>query len=158
MVAVVLLCMARDLKYELTGLIPEKVELKLRKDLKISEDIDSEVDHAAINFGYFAILAEKADTRYHRVKFSFEAWQAETEAKALRTRQTTGQKAYTADQMKAHVRSQSKYRGFQIKLIELDEQKRILKVIAKAFELKKDLIQTKASNRRSEIKTPAGKA
>ena len=149
--------MSRDLKYELTGLVPEKVQLKLRKDLKISEDIDTEVDIAAVNFGYFAILAEKADTRCHKVKFAFEAWQAETEARALRERQAAGQKQYTADQMKAHVRSQPKYRGFQMKMIELDEQKRILKVIAKAFELKKDMVQTKASNRRSEIRVPTGK-
>lgn len=144
--------MARDLRYELEGLIPEKVQLRLRKDLKISEDIDTEVDHAAVNFGYFAILSEKADTRYHKVKFSFEAWIAETEAKAFRKRQAAGEKPFTADQMKAHVRSDPKYRGFQMKLIELDEQKRILKVIAKAFELKKDMVQTKASNRRSEIR------
>lgn len=149
--------MGRDLFIEIKELIPETVSLKLRKDLKISEDIDTEVDIAAVNYGYYAILAEKADTRYQKVKFSFETWQAETEARCGRQRQAENQKKYTEAQMKAHVRSQSKYRGFQIKLIELDEQKRILKIIAKAFEMKKDMVQTKSSNRRQEIKAPSGK-
>jgi hypothetical protein len=149
--------MARDLAYEIKGLVPATVTLKLAADLRITEDIDTEVDTAAINFGYYAILAEKADTRYQKVKFAFEAWVAETEARALRQRQAEGLKAYTEAQMKSYVRSQSKYRGYQMKLLELDEQKRILKVISKAFEMKKDMVQTKASNRRSEIKVPSGK-
>ncbi len=149
--------MARDLTYEIKDLVPTPVTLKLSADLKISEDIDTEVDIAAINYGYYAILAEKADTRYQKLKFAFEGWQAQTEAKAQRQRQAEAVKAYTEAQMKAHVRSQPKYRGYQMKLLELDEQKRILKVIAKAFEMKKDMVQTKSSNRRTEIRIPSGK-
>jgi hypothetical protein len=149
---------ARDLVYEISGLVPTPVTIVLRKDLMISADIDTEIDVAAINFGYYAILAEKADTRYQKVKFAYEAWVASTEAAALRTRQAEAKKPYTEAQMKAYVRSQSKYRGYQMKLIELDEQRRILKVISKAFEMKKDLVQTKAANRRGEIKAPSGKA
>lgn len=149
--------MARDLSYEIKDLVPTTVTVKLATDLRITNDLDTEVDTAAINFGYFAVLAEKADTRYQKVKFAFDAWQAEIEARALRTRQAEGVKAYTEAQMKAHVKSQSKYRGFQLKLIQLDEQKRILKVLAKAFELKKDMVQTKASNRRHELRAPSGK-
>lgn len=150
--------MARDLVYEISGLVKESVTIALRKDLMISHDIDSEIDTAAINFGYYAILAEKADTRYQKVKFAYEAWVAGTEASALRLRQAEAKKPYTEAQMKAYVRSQSKYRGYQMKLIELDEQKRILKVISKAFEMKKDLVQTKAANRRGELAKPSGKA
>ena len=149
--------MARDLSIEIKDLVPETVTLKLRADLKISEDIDTEIDIAAINFGYYAILAEKADTRYQKMKFSFDAWQADKEARALRLRQAEGLKAYTEAQMKAHIRSQPKYRGFQLQLIDMDEQRRILKVVAKAFEMKKDLVQSKSANRRSEIKVPSGK-
>lgn len=147
----------RDLSYEIKDLVPTPVTLKLRADLKISEDIDTEVDIAAINYGYYAILAEKADTRYQKIKFAFEAWQAGREAYAQRQRQADSLKPFTEAQMKAHVRSMSKYRGYQIKLLELDEQKRILKVIAKAFEMKKDMVQTKSSNRRTEIRIPSGK-
>ena len=150
--------MARDLNYEISGLVPEPVQLALRKDLKVSNDIDTEIDVAAINFGYYAILSEKADTRYQKTKFAYDAWVAGTEAAALRTRQAEAKKPYTEAQMKAYVRSQSKYRGYQMKLIELDEQRRILKVISKAFEMKMQLVQTKAANRRGELRTPSGKA
>ena len=149
--------MARDLVFEIEGLVPEPITVALRADLKISNDIDTEIDVAAINFGYYAILSEKANTRYQKIKFAFEAWVASTEAAALRIRQAEAKKPYTEAQMKAYVRSQTKYRGFQMRMIEYDEQQRILKVISKAFEMKKDLVQTKAANRRGEIRTPSGK-
>ena len=144
--------MAKDIIYEVSGLVPEKVKLSLRAELKISEDIDAEVDTAAITFGYYAILAEKADTRYQKMKFAYDAWQASTEAKVMLQRSTESKKAFTEAQMKAHVRSQPKYVAYQRRLIDFDEHRRILKVIAKAFEMKKDLVQTKAANRRGEGK------
>lgn len=142
--------MSRDLLYEITNLLPEKVVVSIKKDLHITEDIDTEVDQAAAQFGYYAVISEKAETRYQKMKFAFEQWRATTESKEILTRAREGKKAPTEAQMKAFVMSQPKYKGFQIRLIQYEEQRRITKVIAKAFELKKDLVQTKSSNRRKE--------
>lgn len=141
----------RDVIYEVKGLLPEKVVISIEEQLRISEDIDNEVDDAAKNFGYFAILSERADTRLQKMKFAFEQWQAEVETRAMSERKANGEKPFTEAQMKAYIRSQPKYSAFQTKLIELDEHKRVLKIIVKAFEIKSGLIQTKASNRRNEI-------
>lgn len=139
-----------DLTYMVTGLIDEDMIVKIRPLLMISEDIDYEVDRAAAIYGYYAVLAEKADTRYQRVKFNSEKWRAEAEYNEAKSKQISGIKAHTEAQMKAFIMSQPKYRSYQSHLIEVDEQKRILKIIARALELKKDLVQTKSSNRRKE--------
>lgn len=139
-----------DLTYLVTGLIDEEIVVKLRPLLTISEDLDYEVDRAAAIYGYYAVLSEKADTRYQRVKFNSEKWRAEAEFAESKARQTSGLKAHTEAQMKAFIMSQPKYRSYHSHIIECDEQKRILKIIAKALELKKDLVQTKAANRRKE--------
>jgi len=141
----------RDITYEIKGLVPEKVAVSIAAELVISEDVDFEVDNAAKNFGYFAILSERSETRYQKLKYAFDAWQAEIETRANLERKAESLKSFTEHQMKSHVRSQPKYSAFQTKLIDLDEQRRILKVLLKAFEIKAGLIQTKASNRRSEI-------
>jgi len=141
----------RDIVYELKGLLPEKIVLSIEEQLKITEDIDGEVDNAAKSYGYFAILSERAETRYQKMKFAFDQWQAEVETRAMAERKANGDKPYTEAQMKANIRSQPRYSAFQTKLIELDEHRRVLKIIVKAFEIKSNLIQTKASNRRNEI-------
>ena len=146
----------RDIVYEIVGLVPEKVAMSVAEELTISEDVDFEVDTAAKNFGYFAILSERSETRYQKLKYAFDAWQAEVETRANLERKAEGLKPHTESQMKSHVRSQAKYSAFQTKMIQLDEQRRVLKVILKAFEIKAGLVQTKASNRRSEM-TKRGK-
>jgi hypothetical protein len=140
----------RDISYEIKNLLPETIYVSIKKDLQITEDIDTEVDQAASQFGFYAVLSEKAETRYQKMKFAFDQWRAEVESNQIMLRAREAKKAFTEAQMKSHVMSQPKYRAFQIRLIQYDEQRRIIKVIAKAFELKKDLVQTKSSNRRKE--------
>jgi len=142
--------MVRDILYEVKGLLPDPVVISLEKQLRVSEDLDEEVDQAAHIFGYYAVLAEKAETRYSKMKFAYECWSAEIESRVITERQSLGVKPFTADQMKAYVRSQAKYRAYQLKLIEFSEHSRILKVISKAFEIKVELVRTKAANRRKE--------
>jgi hypothetical protein len=147
----------KDLIYMIEGLLEEKIVVKLRPLLMISEDLDFEVDRAASMYGYYAVLSEKADTRYQRLKYSYEKWRAEHESREQRLRATEGKKAFTEAQMRAEVQSQPKFRTYQVKIIHLEEQKRVLKIIAKALEFKKDLVQTKCANRRGESKAPSGK-
>jgi len=142
--------MSRDLLLEVEGLLPEKVSFHVKKILTISEDIDYEVDHAAAEYGYYAVLAEKAETRYSRMKFSFDQWKAQTETRTMIERKTAAEKPYTEAQMKAYVMSQPKYVTYQNALQKLDHEMRVLKIIAKALEMKGGQIQTKSSNRRSE--------
>lgn len=140
----------RDLVSEIKGLLPEPVVVNIQKSLKISEDMDDEVDKAASLFGYYAVLAERAETRYEKMRFAYKTWRASTEAREAKSRQSESLKRFTVEEMKSHVNSQAKYKAYQLTLIKLDEHRRTLKVIAKAFELKKDMIQTKCSNRRGE--------
>jgi hypothetical protein len=142
--------MVRDILHEVEGLLPERVVFSLKKELKISEDLDREVDTAARTYGFYAILAEKAESRYQRMEFAFKTWSAEVEAREAKSRELAKEKPYTEARMKAFVRSQPKYKHFQLKLIEYGEQKRILTIIAKSFELKAELVRTKAANRRKE--------
>lgn len=146
----------KDLVHEISGLLPEPVVVSIATQLKISEDIDTEVDTAARMYGYYAVLAERAETRYSKMKFAYEQWKAEVETREARSRVADGEKKLTEAEMKSFVQSQPKYRSYQIKLIQFDEDRRVLKVIAKAFELKKDLVQTKASNRRAELRGRVG--
>lgn len=142
----------RDLIHEVKGLLPEPVAISIKTQLLITEDMDHEVDTAARTFGYYAVLAERAETRYQKMKFAYDEWKATVETRAARERASEGAKKFTEAEMKAHVQSQTKYRAYQLKLIQFDEDRRVLKVISKAFELKKDLVQTKCSNRREEHK------
>ena len=142
----------RDILYEVEGLLPDAVKLSVAKELSITEDMDTEVDIAARNFGYWAVLAEKAETRYQKLKFNFEAWRARVETSEAKQRAIQKLKPHTEAQMKAFVMSQSKYRAYQSRLIKFEEDRRIVKILAKAFELKKDMVQTKSSNRRNEMK------
>lgn len=140
----------KDIVYEIKGLVPEPVVVSIQKQLSITEDLDSEVDRAARTYGYYAVLAEKAETRYQKMKFAYETWMAEVESRAAKERSDATLKPFTEAQMKAHVRSQAKYRAYQLKLIEFDEHRRVIRIIAKAFELKAEMVRTKAANRRKE--------
>jgi len=139
-----------DLIYEVSGLVPKPVTVALKDELTISEDIDSEVDEAAARFGYYAVLAEKAESRCERLKLNFNLWEADIKVRRNEECEIAKEKKLTEGQMKAYVMSQDKYKTYQLKLIVLKEQRDVMKVIARAFEKKADLIQTKASNRRSE--------
>lgn len=139
-----------DLTYEIRGLVPKTVIVALQEELTITEDVDSEVDRAAGQFGYYAVLAEKAESRYDRLKLQYELWESDNQTAKDEDNVEKSEKKYTGPQMKAYILSLPKYKSYQMKLIELREQRNILRAVAKAFDKKADLVQTKACNRRSE--------
>jgi len=139
-----------DLVYEIKGLVPRTVVIALEEELSITEDIDSEVDKAAARFGYYAVLAEKAGARFEKLKLSFNFWEADSKCRKDERLAFDTEKKLTEGQMKSYIMSQPKYKTYQLKMIELREQSNIMKVIARAFEKKSDLVQTKAANRRKE--------
>jgi hypothetical protein len=71
--------------------------------------------------------------------------------KKSRESETLKEKRLTNEQMKCHIRSLPKYMAYRMKIIELSEQKRVLKNIVKAFEIKASMVQTKCANRRREV-------
>ena len=139
----------KNLKYEVEGLLPDPVKISLKDELLITEDIDSEVDKAAHKYGFYAVMAEKAESRYQKLKYAYEVWHAKVEKDRLLTAKEEKEKL-TGQQMQSFVKSRPKYHAYQSKLTELDEHRRILKSVAKAFEMKSEMIRTKASNRRAE--------
>ena len=143
----------KDFKVEIEGLMPEKLSLKVKESLHISEDIDSEVDKAAAEYGFYAVLSEKAETRYQKIKFAYDKWRAEVETSENATRARDGLKPRTEAQMKAFIAQSERNKAYQLKMIKLDEDRRHIKALAKAFELKSEMVRTKSSNRRSERPT-----
>lgn len=143
--------MKKSLTLEIAKLLPEPVVISIESELKISEDINSEVDHAAATLGFYGVLAEKAETRHQKLKIAFEMWEAAEKAAKDKELERRGQKKLTESQMRSYIKSQPKFKVFMLKLVEFEEEKRILKVIANAFSKKADLVQTKASNRRAEL-------
>lgn len=142
--------MSKDFKVEVEGLMPEKLSLEVKKSLRITEDIDTEVDQAAAEYGFYAILSEKAETRYQKLEFAYKKWKAEFETAENASRSRDGLKPRTEAQMKALISSSERNKAYQLKLIKLDEDRRHMKALAKAFELKSEMVRTKSSNRRSE--------
>jgi hypothetical protein len=140
---------SRDIEVEISGIVPATVKMRVAEDLRISEDLEREVDNTAAQMGYWAVLAEKAKTRHEATKLRYERWRATREREL---KEIDGKKYKTGKDFERDLFAETKYAAFRSKINEQDEQYRIIKAIAKAFEAKKDLVQTKCSNRRSEIK------
>lgn len=147
----------KDIVLEFEGLLqetikglPEKVQVKVWEALKITEDIDTEVDRAAAWYGYYAVLSEKANLRLLRMEIAFDLWREENAQHRRNEFASLGKKPPTPSQMSSYLKNLAKYRGYEVQLAEYQYERDVLKVIAKAFEMKKDLVQTKAANRRKE--------
>ena len=137
----------KDLIVEIPGLVPDTVKIALREDLTISEDLGREVDQTAAQFGYYAVLAEKAEARFQMTKLAFDLWRAKTEDVIS----AEYGPFKTVKELDRKVMQLAKWRSFKTTLIEFEEHARILKQVAKAFEIKVNLVQTKNANRRKEL-------
>lgn len=142
--------MNKDIKFEFEGLLPDTIEFSLKEELSISEDIDSEIDRAAHKFGWYAVLAEKADTRYQKLDFAFNKWKSITKTNELKRRELEKNKKLTKEQMDDFIQSRPLFAAYQLKLIKYGDNKRILRSIAKAMDIRCSMVQTKAANRRKE--------
>ena len=138
----------KNLKINIEGLASKPIHLELKKDLEITDDIEYEAKRAAARFGYYAVLAEEAQARVERAESSFEVWTAQ-ESRSLE--EENGKPFKTVEELKRKLRMIPKYSQWKSTLVKYRKEYRILKVVAKSFEHKKDLIQTVAANRRSEF-------
>lgn len=137
----------KNLKISIEGLANKPIQLELKKDLEISDDIEYEAKRAAARFGYYAVLAEEAQARVEKTESAFDIWFAR-EAKSLEDE--NGKPFKTVDEVKRKIKLIPKYSQWQSTLAKYRKEYRTLKVIAKSFEHKKDLVQTIAANRRAE--------
>jgi hypothetical protein len=136
---------------EVTDLTPDPITISISEDLRISENLELEIARCAAQFGYYSIVAEKANTRLRKLKISYALWHAH----ALKyEKEENGIK--TIAEAERVVMFSAKWKAYQMKLIKFEEEAKSLRHIARSFELKKDLIQTTASNRRSEINDKMG--
>ena len=141
-----------NITYTVDGLTQEPIEISTRDLMYISEDMDSEVDRAACDYGFYAVLSEKAETKHQRLKFKFEQWKARTEHDELSRREAEKEKKLTEASMRSYIMSQPKYRAYQLKIIDYGERARVCKKVVDVLSARKDLLQTKCSNRRKEIR------
>lgn len=143
----------KELVVEIEGLTPgHPVVVALKGDLTISADLKREVTVTAAHYGYYAVLAEKAQARTKRTKLAFEIWSSGAEEEIVARRIREGGKAFkTVKEITRELMKIPKYKAYRLKIEEYEEQAGILKAIAKAFEHKKDLVQTMAADRRKEI-------
>jgi len=140
-----------DVSIEIDELVSDPIKLKVREALHISEDIDHEIDKAAGDYGYYAVLAEKANSKLQRIEYGYIQWRGTAEHSKQREREAQRLKPLTKEQMVSYIHSLPRYAAFRLTLVKLTEQAGSLRAIAKAFEVKAGLVQTKASNRRKEM-------
>ena len=139
----------KELVVEIEGIAEgHPVSVALKADLTISDDLEREAKRTPAQFGYYAVLAVKAEAKLNRVDDAFDQWQAETEKRLIGEH---GKPFKTVGDLKRELKLLPKYYSFRQKLEELREHAAILKAVSKAFEHKKDLVQTIAANRRKEL-------
>lgn len=138
----------RDITFELVGVVPNRVIIKVKEKLKIGANLDAELDEASEQCGFYASLAEKAETKFQRIELSYKIWRANEETKKLEELEESGGKKFTKDQMTSYIRGTTTYKEKQLLMIDMDEKRRVLKALAKAFYTKSELIRTKCSNKR----------
>ena len=138
----------RDITFELVGVVPHKVIVKVKERLKIGANLDAELDEASEQCGFYASLAEKAETKHQRIELSYKIWRAGEETKKFAQLDSAGEKKFTKDQMTSYIRGTVEYKNRQLDMIDMDEKRRVLKALAKAFYTKSELIRTKCSNKR----------
>jgi len=143
----------KDYIVRIDGLVPDSVKVALKEDLTISSDLSREVNEGAAHYGYYAVLAEKANSRFESLKFAFDLWRAGKE-KALIKKQGSFKLVKDLDRM---VMEDPKWKAFKLKLADYQEDAKVLKRIADAFDKKVSLIQTANANRRAEYEGSRGK-
>lgn len=135
---------------EIDGIVPETVRCALKHDLTIGADLAREAERAASMYGYYAVLSEKALARLRRTELSFKMWRVHEEDAIEEELKSLGKKL-TIKNIDRWLMKREKYRGYELLIIRLKSESGILNAIARAFEHKKDLIQTLNANRRREI-------
>lgn len=138
---------AKDIQLAIDGLLPEEIKISLRAELMISQDLERDVRRTAAQYGYYAVLAEKAESRYRRGKLAFDMWRSEYEDEL-----SQGASFKRVKDLTRLVMKHPKYKAWMLKLDKYQEQAGLMRAITKSFEHKKDLVQTMSADRRKEMR------
>ena len=114
---------------------------------RISEDIGYELDHAAREYGFYAVMSEVVEDKYRAYKFKFDTWRAEI---LLMETNKTGKKM-TEGEKELFVINAPKYAEFQAVGNRIKRDFEVLKAYASALQIKASLVQSKSANRRKEL-------
>lgn len=135
----------KELTVAIEDLLPEPVKVALQSELSISNDLEREVRRSSAQYGYYAVLAVKAESKLRRGKLSFDMWQSQIEEELGQDKTFKRVKDLTRLVMR-----HPSYKAWKLKLDKYEEDMDLLKAIAKSFEHKISLVQTSCADRRKE--------
>lgn len=138
----------KNMIVEIEGVSSELISIDIKRDLEISEDIEREIKQAASRFGYMAVCAEEAESRFEKASTAYDIWKAKQERELIE--ENGGKQFKTAAELHRKLYLIPKYANWQSTLNKYKKDWRMCKIFAKAFEHKKDMVQTIAANRRAE--------
>lgn len=129
----------------------ETFEFNLFEELKINETIiDRELKEQPSHYGFILLLQKKLTTRFEDLKLERKKIWGELTIKAKSKMQQNTQRPYTDDMCKAWVESHKLYILASQNCIRAKDDADSIFACVKAFEQRKDLLQTISSNRRKE--------
>lgn len=129
----------------------ETYTFNLHKELKISEDTigDDLITHPQ-SYGLLTMLHKELIKRAKEAKLRLESTTGKL-WKMYRKKLQEGARVPGKDIIDKHIDSNSKYIQAKQSLIDLEHHRDIIESCVKAYEARKDLIQTISANRRKEI-------
>jgi len=136
-----------NLIVKIQGITKNEIRVQIKKDLSIGEDIDHELRMAASKFGYYAVLAEHAESRFEEAEHSYKLWTSRQERDLITE---NGKEFKTVKELDRKLRMIPAWSQWQSTLVKYRKEARVLKQVAKSFEMRKDLIQSISANRRAE--------
>lgn len=128
----------------------ELVSFNLSRELKIDEDtIDHQLTTQPTHYGFCLLLHKKLLTLFEEAKVDRKRVYGRKLLYAKENKQMNG-RPFSDDAAKAWVESHKEFVAASMKCIKLKDQADVLFSCIKAFEQRKDLLQSISSNRRSE--------
>jgi hypothetical protein len=139
----------KELLLEIDGLTSEKISIELRKLLKVGSDLEEEARNASAYFGYYAILAARAEMKFRRRETSFEIWFVKEKQKII---DSASPKKMSQKAAEEEIKRSSNYKNWKDVLFKAEQDSLVLNKCARALEYKIGCVQTLNANRRKEMK------
>lgn len=138
----------KELLLEIEGLTSEKISIELRKLLKVGSDLEEEARNASAYFGYYAILAARAEMKFRRRETSFDIWFVKEKQKII----NSATKKISQKAAEEEIKRSARYKGWKDVLFKSEQDSLVLSKCARALEYKIGCVQTLNANRRKEMK------
>lgn len=127
---------------------PDKIPVVVNPspDLEIGADLDAEMGQQPGLFAYYGILAEEAKARAKKVKFRIHCLREDLDARIRAKGEIRTEKA-----IEAAINRSPKMRALFKLSMDRQREAGFLAVLAKAFDQRKDMLQSMGANRRKEM-------